>query len=78
MNRYYGNSMGRFLTPEPYEETLNLGEPRTLNRYACVAGDPINKNDPLGLDPPREPASEDVFIWIHNLQGPNQETTSCK
>jgi len=51
MNRSYGNSMGRFLTPDPYQPSAKLGNPQSWNRYAYVTNDPINKNDPNGLDP---------------------------
>jgi len=49
MNRYYGNSMGRFLTPDPYGGSAKLGRPNSWNRYAYVENDPVNKNDPSGL-----------------------------
>jgi RHS repeat-associated protein len=49
MNRYYNNSWGRFLTPDSYGGSANLGNPLSWNRYAYVANDPINLNDPEGL-----------------------------
>lgn len=42
--------MGRFLTPDPFGGSANRANPSTFNRYAYVAGDPINSNDPSGLD----------------------------
>ena len=51
MNRYYGNSMGRFLTPDPFGGSGKPDDPQSWNRYAYVGNDPANKNDPSGLDP---------------------------
>lgn len=49
MNRYYGNSMGRFLTPDPYGASASLTDPGSWNRYTYVENDPANYNDPSGL-----------------------------
>ena len=49
MNRYYGSTMGRFLTPDPYGGSPTLARPTSWNRYAYVEGDPVNYNDPSGL-----------------------------
>jgi len=46
-NRYYTNQFGRFLTPDP-STGVNLGDPRTWNKYTYVGGDPVNYNDPNG------------------------------
>ncbi len=50
MNRYYTSQFGRFMSPDPSSASMNLSNPGSLNRYAYVNGDPINGNDPLGLD----------------------------
>jgi RHS repeat-associated protein len=41
--RFYSPILGRFIQPDPvgYKDDMNL--------YAYVAGDPLNRNDPLGL-----------------------------
>jgi RHS repeat-associated protein len=50
--RYYGSSMGRFMSPDP----LNLTEERimnpsnTLNKYAYAANNPLKYIDPDGQD----------------------------
>jgi RHS repeat-associated protein len=49
-NRYYSNAYGRFMTPDPSWRSVNLKNPQTWNRYAYVVGDPVNSNDPSGLD----------------------------
>jgi RHS repeat-associated protein len=46
--RYFGSSMGRFMSPDP------LGghpeDPQTLNRYIYVRNNPLSLTDPTGLD----------------------------
>ena len=49
-NRYYGNSIGRFTTPDPYGGSASPTNPQSWNRYAYVNNDPLNRNDPSGLD----------------------------
>ena len=46
--RYLNTSTGRFWTMDTYEG--KLGEPLTLHRYLYAALDPVNRNDPSGLD----------------------------
>jgi len=51
--RYYNSSSGRFLSPDwsavvepvPYAK---LGDPQTLNLYAYVGNNPMNRTDPTG------------------------------
>jgi RHS repeat-associated protein len=53
--RYYGSSLGRFMTPDwsakpqtvPYAD---LGNPQSLNLYSYVVNNPLNRTDPLGHD----------------------------
>ncbi len=47
--RYYSNQFGRFMTPDPYRSSAGTKDPQSWNRYAYVAGDPINYHDPKGL-----------------------------
>ncbi len=64
-NRYYASNLGRFTTPDPYGGSANLGDSQSWNRYAYVNNDPVNRNDPSGLDyyyyGPR--AGNDFFDW---------------
>lgn len=45
--RFYASTYGRFNTADP--GPARAQEPATWNRYAYVAGDPINRSDPRGL-----------------------------
>ena len=51
--RFHNPGTGRFLTPDPYRATstgaARPGDPGSWNKYAYVAGDPINRKDPKGL-----------------------------
>jgi RHS repeat-associated protein len=49
--RYYGSSMGRFLTPDPSGLAYaNLNNPQSLNLYAYGLNNPLKFIDPSGLD----------------------------
>jgi len=48
-NRYYSNSYGRFMTPDPSMRSAHAASPQSWNRYSYVSGDPVNHNDPTGL-----------------------------
>ena len=46
--RYYGSTMGRFMSPDPMGG--HLEDPQTLNRYAYARNNPTSLTDPTGLD----------------------------
>ena len=48
-NRYYSNTTGRFLTPDPYKGSADPYNPQSWNRYGYGLGDPVGRNDPWGL-----------------------------
>lgn len=48
--RYFSSQFGRFITPDPYGPSAHLGVPQSWNRYGYTLGDPVNGNDPSGLD----------------------------
>jgi len=48
--RYYNLNWGRFLTVDPLGSSAKLAIPQSWNRYGYVVGDPVNANDPTGLD----------------------------
>jgi len=45
--RYFGSSMGRFLSPDPLGGDLT--NPQSLNRYSYVLNNPLTNTDPTGL-----------------------------
>jgi RHS repeat-associated protein len=47
--RYSSNIMGRFFSPDP-SGSADLANPLSLNQYTYVNGDPVNSNDPRGLN----------------------------
>jgi RHS repeat-associated protein len=50
--RYYNAGMGRFWSPDPGGiKAADRRNPASWNLYAYVHGDPINLNDPRGMDP---------------------------
>jgi RHS repeat-associated protein len=49
--RYYAATYSRFLSPDPYDPSADTRIPKSWNRYAYAAADPVNLFDPLGLAP---------------------------
>ncbi len=48
-NRYYSSTIARFTSPDP-SEPFAPTNPQSFNLYAYVQNDPVNLNDPEGLD----------------------------
>ena len=47
--RYYGNTMGRFMQPDPvFFQTSMLSDPQRFNLYAYVRNNPLALVDPTG------------------------------
>jgi RHS repeat-associated protein len=40
---------GRWSSPDPYKQSMNVGDPQSFNRYAYVGNEPTNYVDPSGL-----------------------------
>jgi RHS repeat-associated protein len=55
-NRMYNPKLGRFMQKDP------IGYAAGMNLYAYVKGDPVNFNDPLGLE---ANANEDIVVTYH-------------
>jgi RHS repeat-associated protein len=47
--RYYGNVQGRFTSADPFAGSATVANPQTFNRYAYVGNNPVNMNDPTGM-----------------------------
>jgi RHS repeat-associated protein len=47
--RYYGSSIGRFLSPDPLLNSGRPDNPQSWNRYAYVLNNPLIVTDPTGL-----------------------------
>lgn len=61
-NRLYDSQKGRFTQVDPLGMgASNLTDPQSLNLYAYVGNDPINKIDPMGLATP-EPKCENGYL----------------
>jgi RHS repeat-associated protein len=50
VQRYYASSYGRFNTADPSSHSAHPKNPGSWNRYAYTLGDPVNGNDPRGLE----------------------------
>jgi RHS repeat-associated protein len=48
--RYYNSAPGRFLTPDPYQNSAGADAPDSWNRYSYTRGDPVSRVDPQGLE----------------------------
>jgi RHS repeat-associated protein len=49
--RYYGSTMGRFMSPDPvFISAQRLADPQSLNLYAYVRNNPLRLTDDTGLD----------------------------
>ncbi|MBS1823507.1 MAG: RHS repeat-associated core domain-containing protein [Acidobacteria bacterium] len=49
--RYYGSSMGRFLSPDPvFISAQRLMDPQSINLYSYVRNNPLGLTDDSGLD----------------------------
>lgn len=47
--RKHENRSGRWTSPDPYNGSMNLGNPQSFNRYSYVENEPTNFVDPSGL-----------------------------
>ena len=49
--RQFSSTQGRFTVPDPYQGSMNLGNPQSLNRYPYVMNNPVGLTDRTGLTP---------------------------
>ena len=67
INRYYSATTGRFLSPDPYQPSGGPANPGSWNRYSYVQGDPVNWNDPSGL----QRISPAYCYWLNGMDSEN-------
>ena len=48
--RYYASAYGRFNTVDPMANSAKADNPSSWNRYSYTMGDPVNHNDPGGMN----------------------------
>ena len=48
--RKHENQAGRWTSPDPYNGSMNIGDPQSFNRYSYVNNQPTNFVDPSGLN----------------------------
>jgi RHS repeat-associated protein len=51
MFRQYSPTQGRWMSPDPYDGSMDFGNPQSLNRYTYVNNMPLSMTDPSGLGP---------------------------
>jgi RHS repeat-associated protein len=50
--RYYGNSMGRWISPDPLMASAHSSDPQSWNRYVYTFNNPLRYIDPDGMEVP--------------------------
>jgi RHS repeat-associated protein len=65
--RYYASNFGRFMSPDRSTRGTKGSNPGTLNGYTYVLNDPVNHNDPGGLD----------YCLIDGNPIPDMNDTAC-
>jgi RHS repeat-associated protein len=48
--RQYGNTQGRFMSPDPYDGSYDPSNPQSMNRYTYAMNNPLSYVDPSGMD----------------------------
>jgi RHS repeat-associated protein len=73
--RQYSPTEGRWMRPDPYSGSYNLGNPQSLNRYTYAMNNPLGNIDPTGLDCARMTETGDVVFYSGDCPGydPNNE-----
>ncbi len=64
--RYYGNTQGRFTSPDPFSGSAIIADPQTFNRYNYCRNNPVNSTDPTGMAPMgvmSQPSGEPVHAF---------------
>jgi len=48
VKRYFGSSLGRFMTPDAFYKDSHVGDPQSWNEYAYARNNPLRYVDPTG------------------------------
>jgi RHS repeat-associated protein len=72
--RYFGSSLGRFISPDPMGGDTK--DPQSLNRYAYVRNNPLKLTDPTGLNFNLACSGPDTDTCQGGLQGTTTTTTT--
>src|SRR5580658_10165075 len=69
--RYYGSSMGRWMSPDPgWMFAANPANPQSLNLYAYVQNSPLTSVDPNGYESFSEACMNEIADGHVNFDGP--------
>ncbi len=55
--RQYGETAGRWMSPDRYDGSYDPSNPQSLNRYSYVLNNPLSYFDPLGLQNIQDPGN---------------------
>jgi len=68
--RYYGSSMGRFMSPDPvFASAARVMDPQQWNMYAYARNNPLSITDPTGLDFNLSCSGGDTLTCQNGVQG---------
>ena len=76
-NRFYDPARGRFTTADPSGSSGHLQTPLSWNRYSYVMGDPVNSNDPTGLDGQCGPGQTWMGEGCYNYGGASSDLAAA-
>ena len=57
--RQYQESLGRWMSPDPYDGSYDVTNPQSLNRYSYALNNPLSKTDPSGEDAGEDGCGDD-------------------
>jgi RHS repeat-associated protein len=73
MFREYSPLIGRWMSPDPYQGSMDIRYPQTFHRYAYVGNSPLSFTDPSGLDGDTPGSGysydpiKDIFVLLSHL-----------
>jgi RHS repeat-associated protein len=61
--RQYSPTQGRWMSPDPYNGSMDPANPQSFNRYSYVGNMPLGYTDPSGLDPITDIYTISVYVF---------------